>query len=1010
MAKNGKKEEKKNTKEEKKNTERSVDENEKNDDVSSDKNDESDVKTRSVINKVDGPTLGKLHFTESFAGLAAMVFAVIVIAWTRNYVLQIGALALGLLGLRVLGERIRPVLKYPFPLGEIYSVNAGLDWNKVLKESAGPLVLIGLTLVLYHPLLQGFMPLSGDHTVHQYKAYITAEHMIPSGRLMGWSMFSGAGYPAGQLYPILGELWVSLIRYATFKSLSWEATYAIAFLGVLLFLHLAPYYIGRKLYGPVAGLLFGLFVMTDMGGFREGGFIFTIYYGVWPLAVGVTFSLLALERLINLKDGLKGMVSYSLMVMFALLSHPISLIFLFIAVPVYAFYMHFRHNKPGLWFKGFAGAALGAGLAAFWFLPYLMLASDFSASVSNLWKPLPEAARAFVSGGFYEGAWPWALVTGTLGLIAWVADRRPAGVFLAALAAILVTAASLTVYGGTGVENWLGPIRHMQFQRFVIFIKMLLFLAGGALVQRLFIGIGPGKDGEESPPLLRMPKSRPVRETDETLSGLLKLRLRQAVPCLVLAPLTIPLLMALWSERFAPVSDIQTRKTRAGSTEDLERLLKEIEVREKARGTDDSNSSGKRPFFRVAYWTDFNDHSLAAGPVMSGLPQVKCSFIPSETFKYLANPSPSQVPRTAKDFEVLNVKYIIAVKRLPYTMIDSPPLARSGPLTLYEFPGYRGEHATLLGPGTVETVRFSDEEIRLRVSGVEPGTPLVLHTAHFANWRAMQGGKRLKISPYDELAPNVPGLMKVQVSDGEVVFSYSRGMLGVFSKLITFLSLLLCASIVLVRRKNVRALAGWKKLETIERKYHRKLVVAGTVLLLSIPVLFLIKWMRSPEIPKDGRSLTWDLDRAEVYIRHDDGSRKRCRFFVDGRFLCGTKSYQYVGPVSEEWGLKNRRGLWAHPHPGGVLVIEYPDTLIGEGLSLEWGLLQSSAGGAGVVQMQVLIDDHRLTNIKHSNTGWSGPRVLPTEKWKGKKKTVRFEISAGDISARHFAFDARILP
>ena len=94
MAKNGKKEEKKNTKEEKKNTERSVDENEKNDDVSSDKNDESDVKTRSVINKVDGPTLGKLHFTESFAGLAAMVFAVIVIAWTRNYVLQIGALAL----------------------------------------------------------------------------------------------------------------------------------------------------------------------------------------------------------------------------------------------------------------------------------------------------------------------------------------------------------------------------------------------------------------------------------------------------------------------------------------------------------------------------------------------------------------------------------------------------------------------------------------------------------------------------------------------------------------------------------------------------------------------------------------------------------------------------------------------------------------------------------------------------------------------------------------------------
>ena len=41
---------------------------------------------------------------------------------------------------------------------------------------------------------------------------------------------------------------------------------------------------------------------------------------------------------------------------------------------------------------------------------------------------------------------------------------------------------------------------------------------------------------------------------------------------------------------------------------------------------------------------------------------------------------------------------------------------------------------------------------------MEPNHFLVLHTAHFANWRARRGGTELEISAYDGLAPKVKGL------------------------------------------------------------------------------------------------------------------------------------------------------------------------------------------------------------------------------------------------------------
>ncbi len=901
----------------------------------------------------------------------------------------VGALGLVLMGVNYVVQVLAMLvaLGSGLELGRRAWANLGGRGRAFVREVTGPIVVVALTLGVYWRLVRGLMPWSADHLVHQTKAYVLAEQLIPSGRLTGWSLFSGAGYPAEALYPMLGDLWVAVVRYATFKALSWEATYAYAILGMLLFFHLTAYYVGRRLYGPVAGLVAALAVLTDHGGYREGGWVFTMQFGVWPLALSAALSLLLLERLWALRhpDPLRGVPSAAVVAALAVLAHPMALLFLVVALPLWGLAEYAASGRPWVWRKALAVGVLALLLAGFWFLPYTVRAPEFSAHVSALWKSMPEIGRNLVTASLYGSADPWIFVLGISGLLLAAAEGRPFGRFSLLTAAALLLVASVTFYAATRAEYLLPKVEHIQFQRFVLYLKLFVFLGAGFLVQRLVAGLGPGSDGGPARALAVGAGVRAARPL-----------LWRTVILFVPAVFLTPVISGWVSERLAPQTRFKTRRDRVGLYSPLRKLLGRIRAEAEARPTG---------FFRVAYFTDFNDHRIANGPVLSGLPFVKCSFIPSETYKYLFHPQPRDVPRTTRDFEVLSVRFILATRPLPASVKGFELLERAGPIALYEKKDYVFRPATLRGPGEVRVVRFSDQRIELEVSGLAGETELVLHTPYFPNWRATQAGRTLHIRRVFDLAPHVPGLMAVRVRNGRVVFRYGWTWAEYAGRGASLLGLLVLAFLWRVRRGRGLAARLWTRLAWLPR-FARWVLWAGVLAGVSGLAFKAVRADR--RLAEKGYSLIWRLDEAKVFVETSEG-RRRCWPLLDGRFWCGTKAFEFVGFAVEEWNLKNRRGLWAHPLAEGPLVIEFPRVLLGRRLEIEHGILASGGGGKGVVRLEVWVDGEHLGTVDQRVTGWF-VRRFDTGRWAGRRATVRFRVSARDISARHFCFDARIEP
>ncbi len=144
-----------------------------------------------------------------------------------------------------------------------------------------PALLVTLFgLYLLWPVPTGVMPLSADHTVHLTRAYLYGKQLA-GGHLVGWSPTWFFGFPLGELYPVLGDLGVLGLRAASLGLLDASQAYALMFTLVFLTQGFAMLRCGRALgWGPIPGLCAALLVLADVGAYREGGWTYTVLYGV----------------------------------------------------------------------------------------------------------------------------------------------------------------------------------------------------------------------------------------------------------------------------------------------------------------------------------------------------------------------------------------------------------------------------------------------------------------------------------------------------------------------------------------------------------------------------------------------------------------------------------------------------------------------------------------------------------------------------------------------------------
>jgi hypothetical protein len=352
------------------------------------------------------------------------------------------------------------------------------------------------------------MPLSYDHTVHLARI-VEQARALGQGHLSTWSTQWFFGAPIGELYPPLGDLLVIGLRALSVGTMSWSAAYALGFFVVFSAQGWAMLYCARRLglgrFGAAtAGIVAAAIVLLDPGFMREGGWMYTVTFGVWPQALSTTLlwvgfgALASASRSEPARTRRRDLARAAMAIAGAMLAHPVALPGLAIGAPLLALFTGRDAMHRGAMVLS---ALAGLGIAAFWVLPMLQHRA-WMASYGWLFASLDHMATLVIDRG--QWAQDMAPAAGRLAGLAMVAVagvavarvvmRRGSEPFTRSLPsmgfATFVAAFSLTTWALASrdafwelrLDRVSEGFAHIQYQRFLILAKPGLALLAGAAV------------------------------------------------------------------------------------------------------------------------------------------------------------------------------------------------------------------------------------------------------------------------------------------------------------------------------------------------------------------------------------------------------------------------------------------------------------------------------------------------------------------------------------------------
>jgi hypothetical protein len=960
--------------------------------------------------------------------LAVPLAAVAVVLHLRTgFALRILGSFCGLLSLALLGSLLARA--YPFARGTVLLRGRELDLEALARRLLPALLVVGVATLILAPLLAGQMPLSHDHPVHLYKAWHFWDRMLLEGRLRGWSSFWFFGYPAEELYPIGPDLWVALFRLLTAGLLSWEATYGLAFVGVFAFAAYAVYAFGRSHFGPLAGVVAGLAWVLDAGDYREGGWSYTVDWAVWVQVLAMALLLLGFCRLkVVLERGRARDVAWAALTFgAALLSHQMNFMLLGLGLPLYLLAHALASAQPVGRVVARAGLVLGLGacLAGFWLFP-MMLRSEWTTSIGDLWRPFGATVRGLVDGTVFANVWPVVVLLGLVGAGLGIATRNAAAVFLVLLAALLLLLSSSTAFEELNLMALSKSFSRIQYQRFIIPAKACVYLLAGYLVLELAHRAravreacaapasdpasdsdsvsGSGSNPSSDPDPVIDPRRSAPREfpspgahapspTPSPYRELLSRAGLVALIALLLAPFARPLVEGVVQNYLRTVGGLVVKRQVAVWDDYQEFLRWSAQKRATSEG-----------FYRISYELDRHSHLMMGAPVFNKTPYYKVGYTPARLFKH--------VTETTEDplYRALSVAYVVSQGPLSRPSLEEE--TRIGSLTVYRFKGYRPQRYTLTGPGSVEVKTFDEERIHLRLRGTGAGSRLKVHVSNYARWRARMNGEVVPITEAPAYGTTYPMLMEVPVKDGDLVFDYVlRGpdWLGTLASLlgIAGVALLFLAerrsriALVLERRFQVARLWG-----LVERTAGWAVLVVAVAGALAIA-----HRVTRPSSGLEESSLASLLDSASV-TQAGRVCNDRRRSSAGTAWYCSPRSWNYVGPTTNKFNGAFLPCIWAHPTEEGPLVISFPRVRLGRAIAGSHGLADGAVEGfpqGAPVTLEISADGQRLDQlIRPNEKGWVGFRVNTSE-LAGREVNLSLSVATSNAGGRHYCFDARIV-
>ncbi|MBW2731489.1 MAG: hypothetical protein JRH20_03795 [Deltaproteobacteria bacterium] len=850
-----------------------------------------------------------------------------------------------------------------------------------LPRSLPMVALVIVTLGLLWPTLLGMMVQSQDHTIHLARAWHFVTQMLAKGQLSGWSDIWFAGYPAGEDYPPGGDWLIALVYLCTFGLLGWEASYAIALAAMYAIAAGGVYAFGRVYFGRLAGFLGALFFLLDRGQYREGGWNYTIYWGVWPqvLSSGFTFfAFAALDRVL-VRGRPRDFAVAASMVGLALVAHPVAVLYFGLGLPIYLLARALGGKEPAgrVVARTLGVFSLGGALAAFWVLPFVAKGS-WMAKYGELWKTLDVMGSGLWQGTLFDNAMPPVIILGVFGAAVALWRRNFGGTFLFGYGAATLFIASSTAFQRLDLLTLSPSFGQIQFQRLSILAKPCIWLLAGYALAVLFSA--------------RERKRLPFAWRRYALAGLL---------AFAAAPFAEPVLKHYAKTYGRELGRPRTRKQVAywKSYQQYLSWSKETLGKELQRG----------PFFRVAYVRSYNDHYFGAATAYNHLPSYKVGYTPAINFIH----KPDKADRTL--YKLLNVKYVVSIGA---GRADLELVKRFGAITVSRFKGYSPSRFTLKGPGQVNIDRFDPggDGMQLRVSGATAQSKLTLHVANYPNWRAQVEGERLPITT--GALDGHEMFIEVPAKNGLITFTYGWPAVNILGSLLSWLALLVLGLFALNHYRSsplVGRLAGplaviRKRLAPWGPRLERYGVALGVGMLILVAGAMALKGRGKARQGPKGEALIDRLADAKVTLARSSGT-KVCK--KDGlRHQCSPPTWNYVGPSSERVGDALRRCIWAHPVQGAKLRVTFPGRTLGRTLLGHHGLtdnaVRSFSSGAPV-KLEVFIDGKSVkTDVRANSRGFSEWRV-DTVAHAGKRAEVAFEISTARSGGRHYCFDAMIV-
>ena len=634
-------------------------------------------------------------------------------------------------------------------------------------------LLVALTLVMLGKVAAGDRPISADHTVHYFQAWILNERFWSDGWFF-WSNLWFAGYPANYTYPIGAYLWIVLVHWLTLGTLGLDGAYAVAFWLFFVVHGVSVYLLGRLAFNRVVGVVAAVLYLVDRGANSAGGWFWTVDIGTWPIALSIAFSTMATARLARILEGgtRRDVVWCAVCLGLALLSHPLQLVYVpILCATAFAVSMlvlgwtRVRASAPKV------AVAIGCGLliGALWYLPFLAY-SDYSRAYGWQWASFDELGADIYQGtlfpadsklasgeaiesramdylsGAVDGLAIYVTVLSIIALPILLLSRRLLPLLVSALTFLLLVGASSSLHDALGLPQWWAGYHFMEWARLSMLFKP--FMCVGAAVGAWAIWTG-----------LKQSASRVGLDPARLWSGY--------------ARLTIAVALVLWPTLPGIVVALNRHVLQTAATKSGDRIARDRAA--VVRWIRDAHAQDRR-FFRVAArGEDVDDHSLIDLGTELPVPMIHIGYTPALPFRYTLGKSGEflAVPSDSNEtFQTLNVRYVIS--KVPVERPDWRHLHQFGALALYEFADWNpNPYVVAEGQGEVELVRFEDEAMTFKVGPGARGK-LRLNVSHFPRWSASRDGQPVAIGVTS--AGQGTGFMTVDLLPGLYEFRFSRGV------------------------------------------------------------------------------------------------------------------------------------------------------------------------------------------------------------------------------------------